>query len=160
FVDDAFTSPDGKLLYVSRSNLNDMAAFDLSDASHRMVWRTDLPGFHADHATISPDGTRVVVSATTVDKAQVLDAQTDAIVGSLATGHYPHQNDYSADGKHIYNSSIGDVSLPSLLSFFKGTRQVTVVDATTLQVVRKYTFSDGIRPSVITPDEKTMYAQL
>jgi DNA-binding beta-propeller fold protein YncE len=160
FVDDVFVSPDGTRLYVSRSNLGDVAAFDLSNASHPIVWRHDVAGFKADHATLSPDGTRLIVSATAVDKAEVLDAATGNLVTSFATGHYPHQNDYSADGKHIYNGSIGDVSLPAILDFLKGFRLLTVVDAQTYATVRSYWFPEGIRPSVITADEKTMYCQL
>jgi DNA-binding beta-propeller fold protein YncE len=160
FVDDLFVSPDGTRLYVSRSNLGDVAAFDLVDPAHPILWRTDVAGYHADHATLSPDGTRLVVSATLADKAQVIDAHSGAVVGSFATGHYPHQNDFSADGQRIYNSSIGDVGLPSALDLFKGFRLLTVVDANKLTVVRSYLFSEGIRPSAITADEKTMYAQL
>jgi DNA-binding beta-propeller fold protein YncE len=160
FVDDVFVSPDGTKLYVSRSNLGDVAAFDLSSEAHRMLWRTDVSGYKADHATLSPDGTRLVVSATVSDKAQVLDALTGAVVGSFGTGHYPHQNDYSANGQHIYNGSIGDVGLPAALDFLKGFRFLTVVDAHTLAPVRSYLFNEGIRPSVITADEKTMYAQM
>src|SRR5205807_9074503 len=91
FVDDVFVSPDGTKLYVSRSNLGDVAAFDLASAGHPMLWRTDVSGYKADHATLSPDGTRLVVSATVSDRAQVLDARTGAVVGSFGTGHYPHQ---------------------------------------------------------------------
>jgi len=160
FVDDVFVSPDGATLYVSRSNLGDVAAFDLTRADHAQLWRTHVDGFKADHATLSPDGSRLVVSATSVDKADVLDARTGKIVGSFATGHFPHQNDYSPDGRHIYNGSIGDVSLPHAQDGQKGARQLTVVDATTLAVVKTYTFAEGIRPSVVTADEKTMYAQL
>jgi DNA-binding beta-propeller fold protein YncE len=160
FVDDVFVSPDGTRLYVSRSNLGDVAAFDLTKSDHPIVWRHDVASFKADHATLSPDGSRLVVSATVADKAEVLDAASGNLVTSFATGHYPHQNDYSADGKHIYNGSIGDVSLPAVLDFLKGFRLLTVVDATTYQTVRSYWFPEGIRPSVITPDEKTMYCQL
>ena len=160
FVDDVFLSPDGTRLYVSRSNLGDVAAFDLTSAAHPMLWRTDVAGYHADHATLSPDGTRLVVSATLVDQAQVLDAATGALVGSFATGHYPHQNDYSADGKRIYNSSIGDVDLASSLDFLKGFRLFTIVDATTLAPVRTYFFGEGIRPNIVTPDGNTLYTQL
>src|SRR5207302_900728 len=113
-----------------------------------------------DHARLSPDGTRFIVSATIIDQAVVLDAATGQQVGAFHTGHYPHQTDYSPDGRRIYNDSIGDVSLPAALDLLKGPRQVTVVDATTLLPVRTYTFAEGIRPSLITPDEKTMYADL
>jgi DNA-binding beta-propeller fold protein YncE len=159
FVDDVFVAPDGRTLYVSRSNLGDVAAFDLTSPAHAMVWRNRVDGYKADHATLSPDGTRLVVSATTEDVADVMDAQTGAIVGSFVTGHFPHQNDYSADGRHIYNGSIGDVSVPYAQDAQKGVRQITVVDATSLAVVKTYPFTEGVRPSAITMDETTVYMQ-
>jgi hypothetical protein len=158
FVDDVYLSPDGRSLYVSRGNLDDVAAFDL--ASHRMLWRFRLDGFKADHAALSPDGTRFVVSATTAQEVQVLDTATGRPVATVPTGTYPHANDYSADGTHLYNSSIGVTALPKALNLLKGRRQLTVIDARTFQVVRTYEFAYGIRPAVITPDETTMYAQL
>jgi DNA-binding beta-propeller fold protein YncE len=159
YVDDVFVSPDGATLYASRSNLGDVAAFDLSTAAHPLLWHTLVDGSKADHATLSPDGTRLIVSATTVDKADVLDARTGMIVGSFPTGHYPHQNDYSSDGQHIYNGSIGTVGLAQAQEAQKGLRQLTVVDSTNFKVVKTYAFMHGIRPSVITPDEKFMYSQ-
>jgi DNA-binding beta-propeller fold protein YncE len=125
-----------------------------------MLWRTRVDGFKADHATLSPDGTRLVVSATTADVADVLDASNGKKIGSFPTGHFPHQNDFTPDGKSIYNGSIGDVSLPYASDAQKGARRITVVDATTLQVLHTYTFAEGVRPTVVTADEKTAYLQL
>ncbi|ORT55462.1 hypothetical protein [Streptomyces sp. CB03238] len=158
FVDDAHLSPDGRTLYVSRGNLGDAAAYDI--ASGRQLWRTHLDGLKADHAALSPDGSTFVVSAITAAKSQTLDTATGRITGEFPTGTYPHENMYSADGNRIYNMSIGITSLPKALNLLKGTKQVTVADAKTLKVLRKYTFDKGVRPAVITPDEKTMYAQL
>jgi DNA-binding beta-propeller fold protein YncE len=158
FADDVYLSPDGRRLYVSRGNLDDVVAFDL--ASSQMLWRFKLDGVKADHAALSPDGTRLVVSATTAQKVQVLDTGTGHLVADVPTGTYPHANDYSADGARVYNSSIGVTVLPKSLNFLKGKRQLTVVDARTWQVLRTYQFTYGIRPAVITPDERTMYAQL
>ncbi|MEY9875158.1 YVTN family beta-propeller protein [Streptacidiphilus sp. MAP12-33] len=158
WVDDAQLSPDGRRLYVSRGNLDDVAAYDI--ASGAQLWRTRLDGFKADHAALSPDGTRYVVSATTAQKAEVLDTATGAVVGSFPTGTYPHQNDYSADGRYIYNSSIGVTSLPKSLEWAKGTFQLTKVDARTLQVVQTWLFPHGIRPNVIEPDGRTMFTDL
>ncbi|MEY9928415.1 DNA-binding beta-propeller fold protein YncE [Catenulispora sp. GP43] len=158
YVDDATVSPDGKTLYVSRGNLDDVAAFDLT--THAELWHTRLSGFHADHAALSPDGTRYVVSATTAQVAQVIDTATGNVVGSFPTGTYPHQNDYSADGKYIYNSSIGITSLPQSLEWAKGSFQLTKVDAQTLQVVQTWTLPHGIRPNEIAPDGHTFYADL
>ena len=161
FVDDMMVSPDGRTLYVSRSNLGDVVAFDLTSPDHEMLWRFRTAGLRADHATLSPDGGRLVVSATTADIAQVLDTATGEEVGRFPTGHFPHQNDYSADGTLIYNASIGDVVLLGHdRNADKGVRQVTVVDAETFEVVKTYPFEYGIRPAVFADDGTTMFAQL
>jgi YVTN family beta-propeller protein len=158
WVDDAQLSPDGRTLYVSRGNLDDVAAYDLSTGAQ--VWRTRLDGFKADHAALSPDGTRYVVSATTAQKAEVLDTANGSVVGSFPTGTYPHQNDYTPDGRYIYNSSIGVTSLPQAMEWAKGTFQLTKVDARTLRVVQTWLFPHGIRPNVVEPDGRTMFTDL
>ncbi|MBS2966170.1 YncE family protein [Actinocrinis puniceicyclus] len=158
YVDDMTVSPDGTTLYVSRANLDDVAAFDL--ATHRMLWRSPVDGIHADHMALSPDGSRVVVSATTSQEAQVYDAGTGALVGKFPTGTYPHQNTFTADGKYIYNESIGVTLLPKALNLLKGALQLEKVDAGTLKVVKVWTFPYGVRPFVIAPDGTTMYADL
>ncbi|HMI85440.1 MAG TPA: hypothetical protein VK550_15195, partial [Polyangiaceae bacterium] len=164
FVDDLFVSPDGTVLYVSRSNLGDVAAFDLTKATHPRLWRTFVESPKADHAALSPDGNRLVVSATGTSRlADVLDAHTGKILGSFATGAYPHQNDYSADGKYIFNSSIGNVGYQAVTyqnNATAGDRWLIKVDANTFQVLKTWVFEWGIRPSVITADESIMYAQL
>src|SRR4051794_35852523 len=43
FVDDMFTSHDGRFLYVSRPSLADVAAFDLTNGGQN-IWRTPLDG--------------------------------------------------------------------------------------------------------------------
>ena len=164
FVDDLFVSPDGRTLYVSRSNLGDVAAFDLTRPEHPRIWRTFVDSPKADHAAMSPDGNRLVVSATGTGRvADVLDAHTGKIIGSFATGAYPHQNDYSADGKHIYNSSIGNVGYQSVSyanNWLAGDRWLVQADANTFQVLKTWVFEWGIRPNIITADEKIMYTQL
>ncbi|MBI3557097.1 MAG: YncE family protein [Deltaproteobacteria bacterium] len=160
FVDDVFASPDGSRLYVSRANLGDVAAFDLTTPGFPMVWRTVVAGYKADHAAMSPDGSRIVVSATFSGKAQVLETAHGQIVGSFKTGYFPHQNDFSHDGRHIYNSSLGAIFLPAELDWLKGRRLLEVVDAKTLKILKKYSFKKGVRPNVISEDETTFYTQL
>jgi DNA-binding beta-propeller fold protein YncE len=160
FVDDVFVSPDGNVLYVSRSNLGDAAAFDLTKADHPRLWHTFIDGVKADHATISHDGSKLIVSATTANVADVIDAKTGMIMGTFATGDFPHQNDYSADGKHIYNSSIGNVGLGYAQNATKGNRWLVQVDGESLQVLKTWPFDYGIRPNLVTADEKTLYTQL
>jgi len=158
YVDDMTISPDGTTIYVSRANLDDVAAFNL--ATRQLLWRAPVDGIHADHMALSPDGTRVVVSATTSAEAQVYNAATGALVGTFPTGTYPHQNTFTADGKYIYNESIGVTLLPKALNALKGSLQLEKVDASTLKVVKVWTFPYGLRPFVVAPDGTTMYADL
>ena len=163
FLDDLFVSPDGTHLYVSRSNLGDVAAFDIGTEGHPRLWRTFVDGLKADHATISPDGAHLVVSATTANVADVIDAATGEIINSFETGNFPHQNDYSHDGRYIYNSSIGNVGY-NVYTYdqneSKGDKWLVKVDAQTLEVVETWDFEWGIRPNVITPDDRILYTQL
>ncbi|RSM85434.1 hypothetical protein DMH04_16900 [Kibdelosporangium aridum] len=158
FVDDLALSPDGTTLYVSRGNLADVVAYDV--ASKRQLWRTKVEGFKADHAAISADGSKFIVSALSVEKAHVFDTRTGAITATFPTGTYPHANDYSPDGKTLYNSSIGTTSLIKAFNWAKGKRQLTAVDPSNWTVKRTYQFDYGIRPAIFMPDNKTMYAQL
>src|SRR4051794_25158705 len=158
FVDDIVLGPDGKTLVVSRANLADVVAYDLTTGKQR--WRYKVDGIHADHIAPSPDGTRVVVSQTTAQKVQALEILTGKPVGSFGTGAFPHGNDFSADGTKLYNSSIGFTSMPRALNGLKGPKQLTVVDAKTYRKIRTYDFEYGVRPAVFTTDDKTMYAQL
>ena len=83
-VDDLFTSPDGRMLYVSRPSLGDVAAFDLETRERK--WRTDVEGFRADHAALSRDGKTLLVSATRARKVHAIDTGTGAIIGGFASG--------------------------------------------------------------------------
>src|SRR6266567_2028258 len=71
YIDDFAVSPDGTTLYVSRGNLDDVAAFNLE--THQELWVSPVDGIHADHMALSPDGSQVVVSATTAQDADVYE---------------------------------------------------------------------------------------
>lgn len=149
-VDDAIASPDGTTLYVSRANRGDVAAFDL--VSHQLLWKTQCAGFRCDHMALSPNGHQLIVSATLGQEAQVLDTRTGAVAATFPTGTFPHQNDYSSDGRYIFNESIGNVALPQSEEALKGLRQLTVVDAHTFQPVHLCELQHGLRPTVYLPN--------
>jgi DNA-binding beta-propeller fold protein YncE len=105
-----FSSHDGRYLYVSRPSLADVVAFDLR--TREIVWRTKVDGNRADHMAISPDGTRLLVSASTAKVVDVIATGSGAIVARFPSGDQPHENNYSRDGKLIYHASIGTVDTP------------------------------------------------
>ena len=81
---------------------------------------------------ISPDGTRLLVSASTASKVHEIDTATGKIVGEFESGDQPHENNYSLDGSTIFHASIGTVYTPTddpALDATKGDRVFQVVDA-------------------------------
>ena len=173
FVDDMYTTPDGSALVVSRPSFADVVSIDLADGG--VNWRFPVSGFRSDHMAVSPDGTRVAVSASTSNTVHVLDIVTGRQLGSFRTGDKPHENVFTGGGRHVWNMSIGEVNTalddPSL-DWTKGDRRITVADATTFQQVKvidmrqrldafgRRDLSDAVRPAVFTPDESKLYFQV
>ncbi|MEU4487044.1 YncE family protein [Streptomyces purpurascens] len=173
FVDDMYSTPDGKSVVVSRPSFADVVSIDL--ASGRINWRFPVSGFRADHMAVSPDGKRVAVSASTGNSVHVLDIETGKQLGKATTGDKPHENIFTKDGKYIYNMSIGEVNTQTdapWLDWTKGDRRITVIDATTYQQVKVIDMrqrldaiglkdhSDAVRPAVFSPDESKLYFQV
>ncbi|MFE2416010.1 YncE family protein [Streptomyces hokutonensis] len=173
YVDDMYSTPDGKSLVVSRPSFADVVSINL--ATDTINWRFPVAGYRADHMAVSPDGTRVAVSASTANKVQVLDINTGAELGEFATGDKPHENFFTNGGKYIWNMAIGEVTTSlddPAWDWTKGDRHITVVDATTFKQVRIIdmrdrldaigltNFSDAVRPAAFTPDWSKLYFQV
>ncbi|MDQ0947619.1 DNA-binding beta-propeller fold protein YncE [Streptomyces phaeochromogenes] len=173
FVDDMYSTPDGRSMVVSRPSFADVVSIDL--ASGDINWRFPVSGFRADHMAVSPDGKRVAVSASTSNTVHVLDINTGKQAGSFATGDKPHENIFTSDGKQIWNMGIGDVNTATdapWLDWTKGDRKITVVDATTFKQVKVIDmrqrldaigltdYSDAVRPAAFSPDESKLYFQV
>ncbi|MEU4271736.1 YncE family protein [Streptomyces sp. NPDC026092] len=173
FVDDMYATPDGSAMVVSRPSFADVVSIDLRTGG--INWRFPVSGFRSDHMAVSPDGTRVAVSASTSNRVHVLDITTGREVGSFATGDKPHENVFTADGRYLWNMAIGEVTTaldgPGW-DWTKGDRRITVVDTRTFEQVRvidmrarldafgRKDLSDAVRPVAFTPDESTLYFQV
>lgn len=172
-VDDMYSSNDGRLLIVSRPSFADVVAIDL--ATQEIRWRFPVAGQRSDHMALSPNGRRVVVSASTADVVHVLRVKDGTEVGRFPSGGSPHESVFIDGGRKILHASIGMVYSPLDQPEADPTKQERVfelVDARSLEVIRRYDLrkalddrgldrmSTAVRPMTLSPDEKTVYFQV
>ena len=174
FVDDMYSSNDGRLMIVSRPSFADVVAISLR--THEIVWRFPVAGQRSDHMAISPNGKQVIVSASTGNVVHVLRVSDGKELGSFPSGGSPHENVYVDGGKRIIHASIGTVYTPldrSEVDATKGERVFQIVDAKRpFKVLRRYSLRDkldargledlstAVRPMTLSPNEKRIYFQV
>ncbi len=173
FVDDMFSTHDGRLLIASRPSLADVVGIDLSTGE--IAWRFVVDGQRSDHMAISPDGKQVAVSASTGNVVHILDTGTGEEVGRFESGDSPHENTYSADGELIYHASIGLVYTPAddpTADTSKGDRFFQIVDADSFEILERIDMgqklaeagypgmSSAVRPMALSPNERYVYFQV
>ena len=174
FVDDMYSSNDGRLVVISRPSFADVVAISLD--TKKIVWRFEVDGVRSDHMAISPDGRRVVVSASTGNVVHVLRVKDGKQVGKFVSGGSPHENVFIDGGKRILHASIGTVYSPlddpDVPDPLEGERVLQVVNAKTFEIERRYNVrkaldaagldkvSISVRPLTLSPNEKWIYFQL
>ncbi|KAJ3346056.1 putative serine/threonine protein kinase [Entophlyctis luteolus] len=175
-VDDLYATPDGKSIVASRPSFGDVVSISLVNGS--VNWRFAVDMYRADHMAISPDGTKVVVSASVANTVHVLDINTGAQIAKVnPTGDKPHENFFIKNGTQIWNMAIGNVDTAldaTWEDWTKGDRHITQIDAKNFSIVGTinmrtrldaagydYTkLSNAIRPATFLPDWSKMYFQV
>ncbi|RYP87217.1 serine/threonine protein kinase [Nocardioides guangzhouensis] len=172
-VDDLYTTDDGRMLIVSRPSFADVVAISLR--TKRIVWRFPVEGYRSDHMAISPDGTRVAVSASTAKVVHVLRTSDGKELGRFPSGGSPHENVYLDGGRTILHASIGMVYSPldqPEMDSTKDERVLQFVDARSFEVKRRINVrralddagltrvSHAVRPLTLSPDERKIYLQV
>jgi DNA-binding beta-propeller fold protein YncE len=174
FVDDMYSSRDGRLVVISRPSFADVVAISLR--TKKIVWRFPVAGVRSDHMAVSPDGRHVVVSASTANVVHVLRVADGKEVGRFRSGGSPHESVFIDGGKRILHASIGTVysplDEPGVPDPLEGERVLQIVNAKTFKIERRYNLrkaldqrgledvSTAVRPMTLSPDEETFYFQL
>ena len=173
FVDDMYTSNDGRLLIVSRPSFRDVVAIRL--ATGEIEWRFVVDGQRSDHMAVSPDGKQVAVSASTGNVVHLLNVRTGEEEGRFESGDSPHENVYSENGRRIFNASIGLVYTPAdqpQADTTKGERYFQIVNARTGEIIERINMGEklaeagyenmsaAVRPMAIAPREHNVFFQV
>jgi len=144
-------------LYITSSVKDELICLDL--ATDKIVWRKKY-GDYADSMQVTPDGKRLYVPFRDEDSWWVIGAAEGEVIAKIPVGR----------GKNYEDSPIGSIGPHNTWINPAGTRAylevltlpyVFIADTATNKLIGKVgPFSKGVRPFVVTNDEKYVFANV
>ncbi len=159
-------APDGKRLFVSGGDDNEILVFDFAAGRATQTGKLLLGSseYHAlndkqrDEArksgrgeyafpaslAVTPDGRRLYAAENLTHKVAVVDLTTQRVISKIAVGDYPYDCVISTDGRRAYVSNWGS-------------RSLSVIDTSSNQVIGEVRTGDHPNDLELTRDGRTLY---
>ena len=172
YVDDAFTSPDGRLLYVGRPSLADVVAIDLG--TRKIVWRMKVDGLAP--ITWGSRPTARGCSCRPRRRRRSTSSIPGAVRSSAVSVRRPAAREQLLGRRHAHLPCEHRHRLYAArharARLGKGEREFQIVDARSLAILARVDigkaladngfpgYSSAVRPMALSPDERLAYLQL
>ncbi len=151
-------SPSLGKLYLTSYLKDELLCLDLN--SDQIDWRRHYDGGYADSQAITPDGKTLYVPMRDSDGWWVIDAKTGDVKTTIKTEHGQNYTDHPILGVGPHNTWMNPDGSRVYMSILT-VPWIYIADTKTNKVIGKVgPFSKGIRPFVVSDDEKYVYASV
>ncbi len=150
-------SPQLGRLYISSNLKDELVCLDL--ATEKVVWRKQY-GKYADSMQITPDGKTIYMPCRDEDSWWVIKADDGAVVTTIPVGRGKNYDDGPIGAIGPHNTWINPAGTRVYLEVLT-MPYVFIADTATNKLIGKVgPFSKGVRPFVVTDDEKYVFANV
>jgi YVTN family beta-propeller protein len=145
-------------LYLTSNLKDELVCIDL--ATDKIDWRRHYEGGYADSQAITPDGRTLYVPMRDSDSWWAIDAATGDVKAKIKTAHGENYTDHPIGGIGPHNTWMNPSGTRVYMSVLT-VPYIFIADTRTNQVIGKAgPFGKGIRPFVVSDDEKYIYANV
>jgi DNA-binding beta-propeller fold protein YncE len=145
-------------LYLTSNLKDEVVCIDL--ASDQIDWRRHYDGGYADSQAITPDGKTLYVPMRDSDSWWAIDAKSGDVKAKIKTEHGQNYTDHQIGGIGPHNTWMNPEGSRVYMSVLT-VPWIFIADTKTNQVIGKAgPFGKGIRPFVVSDNEKYVYANV